>query len=155
MGCLGYPIFRTIAVTLKKAAGEGHEGAKRALAVFIHRLARLIGGLATSLTLTGMPLFLRWLVRTRLYSSRATVANLGILGVTLDPAANERAIRGHEGVISRDRAWAVVVVPTNEEWMIAHDTRSVAHVPAQPTKGSVVYVIENIFFFQQLLAMPD
>ena len=117
---------------LEKAAGEGHEGAKQALAVFVHRLARLIGGLATSLTRLDALVFTGGIGENSVFIRRATVANLGILGVTLDPAANERAIRGHEGVISRDRAPAVVVIPTNEEWMIAHDTRSVAHACVPP-----------------------
>ena len=57
-----------------------------------------------------MPLFSGGIGENSVFIRRATVANLEILGVALDPAANERAIRGHEGVISRDRAPAVVIV---------------------------------------------
>ena len=126
-GLLGLSGFSNDCRDLEKAAGEGHEGAKRALTVFVHRLARLIGGLAISLTRLDALVFTGGIGENSVFIRRAAVAHLGILGVTLDLAANERAVRGYEGVISRDRAPAVAVVPTNEEWMIAYDTRNVAH----------------------------
>jgi acetate kinase len=49
-------------------------------------------------------------------------SRLGLLGVTVDPAAN--AVRGVEAVVSAPAApVAVLVIPTNEELMIALETR--------------------------------
>ena len=50
------------------------------------------------------------------------VGRLGALGIRLDKAANAR-IHGEVGVIStKDSRIPVVVIPTNEELMIARDT---------------------------------
>ena len=47
---------------------------------------------------------------------------LGALGIKLDKTANSK-IRGELGVIStKDSKIPVVVIPTNEELMIARDT---------------------------------
>jgi acetate kinase len=50
------------------------------------------------------------------------VKRLGALGIKLDKAANNK-LRGELGVIStKDSKIPVVVIPTNEELMIARDT---------------------------------
>jgi acetate kinase len=52
--------------------------------------------------------------------------DLQFLGVELDADKNEKAIRGKaEAVISRGKT-AVLVIPTNEEKMIALDTKEIA-----------------------------
>ena len=51
-----------------------------------------------------------------------TLDHLGLLGFTLDPAANARCIRGVAGAIHADGHPRVLVVPTNEERQIALDT---------------------------------
>ena len=52
------------------------------------------------------------------------VERLSTLGIRLDPEANLR--RGEEVIISTpDSAIKVIVVPTNEELVIARDTRDI------------------------------
>ena len=49
------------------------------------------------------------------------------MGIELDDGANKRAVRGESGIISRGAGRsAVLVVTTNEEWMIARDTAELA-----------------------------
>ncbi len=50
---------------------------------------------------------------------------LSFLGVKLDPALNEEMVRGKEGKISTpDSSMEVYVIPTNEELVIARDTKA-------------------------------
>ena len=54
----------------------------------------------------------------------AVVERLGALGVKLDAAANK--VRGKEATISTaDSPIKVLVVPTNEELVIARDTKEI------------------------------
>ena len=56
-----------------------------------------------------------------------TVAHLGFLGLNIDGEANLAVRFGKEGIISPQGVTpAVVVVPTNEELMIAHDTAALS-----------------------------
>ena len=52
--------------------------------------------------------------------------HFGFMGVKVDPALNEKMIRGNEGLISTpDSTVEVYVIPTNEELMIARDTKEI------------------------------
>ena len=51
---------------------------------------------------------------------------LTYLGVKIDPQLNEEMIRGKEGLISTpDSKVKVYVIPTNEELVIARDTKEI------------------------------
>ena len=50
---------------------------------------------------------------------------LKFLGVKIDPALNEKMVLGKEGKISTpDSSMEVYVIPTNEELVIARDTKA-------------------------------
>ena len=50
---------------------------------------------------------------------------MSFLGVKLDPALNAEMVRGKEGKISTpDSSMEVYVIPTNEELVIARDTKA-------------------------------
>jgi acetate kinase len=51
---------------------------------------------------------------------------LGFLGLTIDPAANDVHGRQTRGRITREQRPQALVVPTNEELMIALDTAEIA-----------------------------
>jgi acetate kinase len=55
------------------------------------------------------------------------VHHLGFLGLTIDVAANAEHGRGQDGRITKERRPQALVVPTNEELMIAMDTADIAH----------------------------
>jgi acetate kinase len=57
---------------------------------------------------------------------KLTVDRLRVFGIELDTAANEATIRGKSGVISKGKGPLAVVIPTNEEWMIARDAAELA-----------------------------
>ena len=85
---------------------------------------RAIGGLAMSLPRLDAVIFTGGIGENSPMIRRDTVARLGAFGATLDADANEKTIRGRRGLISRSGP-RIAVVATNEEWVIARDTRSV------------------------------
>ena len=54
-----------------------------------------------------------------------TLALLGVLGFRIAPEANEQAVRGVSGTISAPGSTPALVVPTNEELMIAREAARV------------------------------
>lgn len=109
---------------LEDAAEAGSADAQLSLDVFTHRLARLMGGLATNLDRLDAIVFTGGIGENSDILRAATVKKLKLLGATLDDAANARTIRGNAGVISEQGSQGpkVVVINTNEELMIARST---------------------------------
>jgi acetate kinase len=109
---------------LEAAAGHGHARAKLARDLFVYRLVKYVGAYFAilprldALVLTGG-------IGENAVSIRADLCGqLGRLGVRLDGRRNARTVGGEAGPITTDdSAVAVWVVPTNEELMIARDTR--------------------------------
>ncbi|MDR3436825.1 acetate kinase [Telmatospirillum sp.] len=125
-GLLGISELSNDMRAIESAAAEGHDGAKKALDVFVHRLARHIGGLATSLPRLDAVVFTGGIGENSSTVRKMTVERLRVFGMVLDEAANEATIRGKSGVISKGKGPLAVVVPTNEEWMIARDAAELA-----------------------------
>jgi acetate kinase len=114
---------------LEAAAAGGHGGAQAALDVFVHRLARHIGGLAMALRRLDAVVFTGGIGENSVLVRRATVARLLPLGLTLDAAANARMTGGTGGLISVPGPGpSAAVIATNEEWMIACDTAELARL---------------------------
>jgi acetate kinase len=124
-GLLGLSELSSDCRVLEAAAAAGHAGARTALDVFSHRVARVIGGLAMSLDRLDAVVFTGGIGENSAAVRAAIVGRLAILGLDLDAAANA-ATRGDVGRISRGHGPAVLVVPTDEERMIAVDTARVA-----------------------------
>ncbi len=101
------------------AAESGEEQAKRALLMFCRRIAKYIGsyyiitGGADALIFTGG-------IGEHAAGVRSIIMNMvASLGIHLDEDRNEK-FKGKPGVISTDDStWQAVVMPTNEELMIA------------------------------------
>ncbi|WP_369052065.1 acetate/propionate family kinase [Kineococcus terrestris] len=116
--------------TLTEEAAAGHAGAKLALDVFVHRAAKHVAALTVplggldALVLTGGIGENAVEVRSRL------LASLRHLGLEEDPAANAGHGRGSvpAGRITADRPGPLaMVVPTDEELLIARDTVALVH----------------------------
>ncbi|HET8996063.1 MAG TPA: acetate kinase [Acetobacteraceae bacterium] len=137
-GLLGLSELSNDCRELEQAAQSGHAGARLALEVFVHRLARHIGGLAMALRRLDAVVFTGGIGENSAWMRAATLQRLGPLGLALDAAANARMTGGAAGRISRGSAPAALVVPTNEEWMIARDAAALAglHAPSSADSGS-------------------
>jgi len=109
------------------AVEGGNPQAQLALEVFVYRLVKYVGAYfavlpsVDALVLTGG-------IGENAVSIRAALCrDLSRLGARLDEARNARTVGGRAGPITADGSnLPVWVVPTNEELMIARDTRQLA-----------------------------
>jgi len=108
--------------TVEAAAAEGDERARLALDVFVHRLAKAIAGMVTGLERLDALVFTAGIGENSALVRGQVLARLGFLGLAEDPTANARHGRDTGGRISPDGPVVAMVVPTDEELMIARDT---------------------------------
>ena len=109
---------------LQKAASEGNARARLALDVLRHRALKYIGAYAIQLGRVDAIIFTGGIGENDTIFRGSVVERLTTLGISLDVAANAR--RGEELLISSaDSPIKVLVVPTNEELVIARDTRDI------------------------------
>jgi acetate kinase len=109
------------------AAAGGNDRAAAAIEVFCYRVRKYTGGFAAALGGLHALVFTAGIGEHSAQVRGAACADLGFLGLRIDPARNDAA-RGPDACtdISTDDAPArVLVIPTNEELMIARDTRQV------------------------------
>ena len=119
-GMLGLTNMSNDMRTIEQAASEGNEQAQLALDVFCFRLARQIGGLATSLTIFNALVFTGGIGENSRFIRAKVVENLKIFGFELDSALNE-SNGDDNGVISSASGPSIIVVNTKEELMIAKE----------------------------------
>jgi acetate kinase len=104
------------------AAQDGNPRARLAIDLLVHTIVHYIGAYATLLGRVDAIIFTAGIGENNIDIRSRVVQRLGIFGITLDEEANN--CRGVEAVISTaSSAIKVMVVPTNEELMIALDTR--------------------------------
>jgi acetate kinase len=108
--------------TIQAAAAAGDPRAQLAIDVFVHRLAKAIAGLVTSLDRLDALVFTGGIGEHSVLVRHLVLARLGFLGLTEDPEANARHGQGTNGRITVTGAVQALVVPTDEELMIARDT---------------------------------
>ncbi len=107
---------------LLEARASGHERAKLAIDVFCHRLARGIMGLTAALPRLDAIIFTGGIGENSPDIRAETLARLRVLGLELDAPANLEHGRHTHGRITTKRAPTALVIPTNEELMIAQHT---------------------------------
>jgi acetate kinase len=109
---------------VENAAAAGNARAQMALDMLLHRALKYIGAYAIELGRVDAIVFTGGIGENGHEFRAAVVERLGALGVKLDAAANK--VRGKEAVISTaDSQIKVLVVPTNEELVIARDTKEI------------------------------
>lgn len=105
------------------AARAGNPRAQLALDFFVHETRRWIGGYLAQLNGADALVFTAGIGENRAELRADICANLDQLGVRLDPAMNAAA-RATESVISApDSRVRVMVIPTNEELVVAREVR--------------------------------
>ena len=110
---------------IEGAANDGNERAQAALDMFAHRVRKYIGAYAAAMGGVDAVVFTAGLGENSI-SMRATICEtLGYLGIKIDAAKND--VRGKETAISTaDSTVKALLIPTNEELMIARDTKALA-----------------------------
>ncbi|HDR1829646.1 TPA: acetate kinase, partial [Pasteurella multocida] len=97
--------------------------AKRALDVFSYRLAKYIGSyMAVIGERLDAIVFTGGIGENSSLVRELTLNHLKLFGYQVDADKNKAARFGHEGVITTDNTPVAMVIPTNEELVIAQDT---------------------------------
>ncbi len=107
---------------VEAAAEAGDQRARLALEVFVHRLAKAIAALVTSLDRLDALVFTGGIGENSAVVRGQALARLGFLGLTEDADANAQHGRATGGRISTPGPVQAMVVPTDEELLIARDT---------------------------------
>ena len=109
---------------LGKAAEEGNERAQLALDMFHYWVAKVAGSYVAAMNGVDAILFTAGVGENGVDSREAICEYFGYLGFELDKEANKK--RGQDIMISTpDSKVKVFVIPTNEELVIARDTRDI------------------------------
>jgi acetate kinase len=124
-GLLGLSGLSNDCRELQEAAQNGHEGAQLALEVFCYRLAKGIAAMSVALGKLDALIFTGGIGENSVFVRAKTLESLGVLGLHLDAPRNALAVGGKSGKISEDGRSVALVVPTNEELMIALETQEV------------------------------
>lgn len=125
-GLLGVSGISNDMRTVEEAAAKGDERARLALDLFCYVLAKTIAALVVPLGRLDAVVFTGGIGENSTTVRSMTIERLGFLGLTLDPAANATHGRAQHGRITTSLRPQALVVPTNEELMIAEDAERIA-----------------------------
>lgn len=104
------------------AADSGNERARLALDIYFYRIKKYIGAYAAAMGGVDVILFTGGVGENQADCRETACAGLEFMGVKIDHAVNN-VTHGEEAIISAaDSKVKVVVIPTDEEMMIASDT---------------------------------
>ncbi len=106
-----------------EAGNDGHTNAALAFNIYCYRLKKYIGAYTAAMGGLDCIVFTAGIGENSPQVREQTCKGLAFLGVEIDNKKNNEAI-GIESVISKDNAdIKVIVIPTNEELVIATDTK--------------------------------
>lgn len=126
-GVLGVSEISSDMREIEAAVNAGDERAKLALDMYEQRIIKYIGAYAAEMGGVDIIVFTGGVGENQTGLRANVCAPLGFMGVTLDNDVNAKT-RGTETVISTPESKVtVVVVPTDEELMIARDTEKIVN----------------------------
>lgn len=121
-GWLGITGISSDARDIEDAAAEGNERAQLCLDMYDYQIKKYIGAYAAAMGGIDVLAFTGGIGENGDLNRSGVCADLEFLGITVDESIN-KGLRGKEKVISKEGAAVkVMVVPTDEELMIAEDT---------------------------------
>ncbi len=121
-GMLGISGISSDMRDIEQAAGEGNERAELALQMFAYRVKKYIGAYTAVMNGLDILVFTGGIGENDVQTRERILSGLTFLGIEPDWDENNR-IKGREGLISgKDSKVKVLVVPTNEELVIASET---------------------------------
>lgn len=108
---------------IEEAAKKGNDRAKLALDIFAYKVKKYIGAYAAAMGGIDAVVFTAGLGENSASMRESICKGLEFLGVKIDKEKNN--IRGKETIISaEDASVKIILIPTNEELMIARDTKA-------------------------------
>ena len=107
---------------IEEAAEAGNDRAAKALAAYNYRVVKYIGAYTAAMGGVDAIVFTAGVGENQADLREASCKNLEYLGIKINKEVNDK-VRGEEAIISTDDSKVkVVVVPTDEEIVIARDT---------------------------------
>jgi acetate kinase len=114
--------FRDLEIAMEK---DNNTRAEIALKMFEYAVVKWIGSYAAAMGGVDALVFTAGIGENNWSLRENVVERLGFLGFELDKEKNK--VRGREADVSKDGARArILVIPTNEEYVIAKDTERIA-----------------------------
>ena len=124
-GVAGFSEISSDMREIDEAIAQGNERAKLALKMYEHRITKYIGAYAAEMGGVDIIVFTGGVGENQKATRYNVCATLGFMGVEIEAAVNAE-VRGREAVISTPESKVkVVVIPTDEEYMIARDTEAI------------------------------
>lgn len=112
---------------LRAAMDEGNERAILAFDMFVHRIKKYVGAYAAVLGGVDILMFTGGIGENAIAVREQVCKDMEYMGIKLDVEKNAK-IQGEESVVSApDSKVIVMVVPTDEEYMIASDTMEIVN----------------------------
>lgn len=109
---------------IEKEAEKGNKQAELALEIFNYRVKKYIGAYAAAMGGVDAVVFTAGIGENAIETRAEILRDMEYLGIKLDQEANN--CRGEEKIISsKDSKTKVMVIPTNEELVIARDTKNI------------------------------
>lgn len=110
---------------VEKTASEGNERSSLALKMYEYRIKKYIGAYSAAMDGVNIIVFTGGIGENDIHVRKNVCTGLTYLGLEFDDGKNEK-VKGKEGEISMETSRVkVVVVPTNEEMVIAEDTTAI------------------------------
>lgn len=111
---------------IDKAVAEGNPRAILSRKIMYYQIRKLIGSYTAAMDGLDAIVFTGGIGENSTDLRKTVCENLTYLGIKFNEDANEQAIRGNGGKISADDSKVdVYVIPTNEELVIARDTKEI------------------------------
>lgn len=120
-GLLGISELTNDCRGIEDGYAEGHKGCTLALEIFCYRLAKYIASYTVPLGRLDAVVFTGGIGENSALVREKVLQHLQIFNFKVDEQRNLAARFGHEGIITSDDSTIAMVIPTNEEWVIAED----------------------------------
>ncbi len=124
-GVLGVSSISSDMREIESAVAEGNERAILALKMYDYRIKKYIGAYAAALGGVDVLVFTGGVGENQWATRQSVCEGMEYMGLLFDSEVN-KGLRGCEAILSTpDSKVKVVVIPTDEEFMIASDTRDI------------------------------
>lgn len=120
-GLLGISELTNDCRGIEEGFGDGHKGATLALEIFCYRLAKYIASYTVPLGRLDAVVFTGGIGENSDLIRAKVLELLAIFNFQVDDIKNKAARFGKDGIITADNTPVAMVIPTNEEWVIAED----------------------------------
>ena len=122
-GMLGISGISSDMREVQKAAAEGHKRSALALKMYSYRIKKYLGAYCAAMEGIDIVVFTGGIGENDITTRYEACKDMEFLGIDIDKGENDKIVHGKQGVISKEGSKVkVVVIPTNEELVIAQET---------------------------------